>query len=86
MQRNLKVLAGLVVVLSIAACGGGSDDAPVAADPLAAVPPSASQTSTGLNDYMGALAAMPSETRDPVALDSFSPPKPDDAEPQAVTR
>ena len=85
MRRSLKVLAGLALFMSLAACGGGGDTAPVAADPLAEVPASASQSSVGMTDYMSVLAAMQSDTRDPVVLDSFSPPKPDDTDPQPVT-
>ena len=86
MQRQSRILAsGLLVVLLAACGGGGSDERPVVqADPLAELPASASLSSAGLTGYVATLATLPADTRDPVALDSFNPPRPDDAEPQPV--
>ena len=84
MKSNLSFLALAALALLLAACGGGNEAPPVAVDPLAEVPASASQSSAGLAGYMNALAAKPSETREPVAVDNFDPPKPDDTEPEPV--
>jgi hypothetical protein len=83
MKRNMSLLAVAALALSLGACGGSSESVAVA-DPLAEVPASASQSSAGMAGYMGALAAMPSDSREPVSVDNFNPPKPDDTEPEAV--
>ncbi len=82
MKRNHSFWLPLAMALSLAACGGGSDSAPV--DPLAEVPASASQSTAGMASYMGALAAAPADAREPVAVLAFSPPTPDDSEPESV--
>ena len=85
----MKSIHGLmlpaVLALLLAACGGSSD-APVvvAPDPLSELPASASQSAAGLTSYVGLLASLPAEMRDPLQLDGFSPLRPDDTEPEAV--
>lgn len=86
MHRNLKILSAVALALGLAACGGGGGDVAAAADPLAAVPASASQSSAGMTSYMDALASMPSDTREPVAVDNFNPLRVDNTEPELVTR
>ena len=55
-----------------------------AADPLAEVPASASQSSAGMASYMGTLATLPADSREPITVDGFDPARPDDTEPEAV--
>ena len=83
MKRNQSLWLPLAMALSLAACGGGSDPVPV--DPLAEVPASASQSTAGMASYMGSLAAASAEDREPLAVQAFSPPKPDDSEPEPVS-
>jgi hypothetical protein len=80
------ILSAAALTLLLAACGGGGGGAVAAPDPLAEVPASASQSSAGMAAYIDVLASMPSETREPVAVDNFAPPRPDDAEPEPVNR
>ena len=82
MKRKLLPLL-LALPLALAACGGGRDE-PVAADPLDAVPASASESPAGMTGYLRALTAAQNETREPVAIDGFNPPKPEDAEPDPM--
>ena len=83
MRRNLKVSVVMSLLLGLVACGGGES---AAADPLAEVPASASESSVGLTGYVDALAAMPSDTHEPVSVDRFNPARPDNTEPETVTR
>ena len=86
MKRMTNFWAPSALALLLTACGGGgsSDETAVAVDPLAEVPASASHSSAGMAGYMRALAAMPSDGREPVAVDGFNPPKPEDTEPEPV--
>lgn len=70
--------------LLLGACGGGGDSPAPPPDPLAAVPRSASQSADGMVAYLSTLGGMQSETREPVDIASFNPPKPDDTEPKPV--
>jgi hypothetical protein len=85
-ERSRWILALAAATVLLGACGGGGkDDDPVPPpDPLAAVPESASQASAGLVAYLLALAINKSETREPVTLDGFDPPRPDNTEPEPV--
>jgi hypothetical protein len=80
------VLVSAALALLLAACGGGGGGAAIVSDPLAEVPDSASQSSAGMVAYIDVLASMPSETHEPVAVDNFNPPRPDDTEPEPVNR
>lgn len=86
MKRNHSfwLPVAMALALSLAACGGGGGSDPVPVDPLAEVPASASQSTAGMVSYMATLAAAPAETREPLAVQAFSPPKPDDSEPEPV--
>lgn len=83
MKRITILLAQSALTLLLVACGG-SDDTPVAADPLDAVPASASESPAGTTSYLRALTAAQSETREPVSVDGFNPPKPEDVEPDPM--
>jgi hypothetical protein len=83
MKRIHSFLLPAALVLLLSACGGGSDPTPdVVVDPLAEVPASASQSTAAMASYMHTLAISQAETRDPLAVEAFSPPKPDDTEPE----
>jgi hypothetical protein len=85
MKRTRAFLMPAAILLLLAACGGGSNEGPTAqADPLSVVPASASQSSTGLAAYVSTLATLPADTREPVAVDTFNPPRPEDTEPDPV--
>ena len=85
MKRVHSVVVPAVLSLLLGACGGGGyEEPPVAADPLSEVPASASQSSAALVSYVGVLATLPAESRDPVALGTFAPGQPDDSEPEPV--
>ena len=84
MKRNMTFLAPAVLLLLLSACGGGGNESVAAGDRLAELPENASQSSAAMARYMGALAAMPSESREPVAIENFNPPRPDDTEPEPV--
>jgi hypothetical protein len=82
-----KLLFPALAVLALSGCFGGGDDdtAPPPADPLAAVPDSASASSMGFIEYLKVLAANLTDSREPLDPGTFSPPKPDDTEPEAVS-
>ena len=85
MKRITMLLAPAGLALLLAACGGGSVEAPVvAADPLAELPASASQSTAAMATYIGTLATLPADGREPVAVEAFNPPKPEDTEPEPV--
>jgi hypothetical protein len=77
---------GLVAALAVG-CGGGGDEPtpPPAADPLAAVPADASQSTAGMASYLKTLAANPSEDHEPVDVATFAPPTPEDTEPEPLS-
>jgi len=82
MRAFKSLLLPATVALALSACGGGSDEV---ADPLAAVPPSASESPAGLSRYLGALPGLDAESREPASLDGFNPAKPEDTEPDPVS-
>ena len=84
-RRLLWAAQGLAVAALLAACGGGGAPAgPAEAGPLDAVPTSAGQSATGMAGYLKALSVLAPEDREPLAVDGFAPPAPDDAEPVPV--
>jgi hypothetical protein len=71
-----------------AGCGGGGDDMPAAMPgALDAVPAAANESPTGLVGYLNALSAVndQAEGAEPLGLDGFTPPRPEDTEPEAVS-
>lgn len=85
MKRLPSFLAPALLAVLLAACGGGgSDVVPVVADPLAEVPASASESAAGMAGYVSTLTSLPAESREPVGVDNFSPPRPEDTEPEPV--
>lgn len=86
MKRMQSLLAPAALALLLAACGGGGVDVPppVAADPLAEVPAGASQSAAGLASYVNTLTTLPAESREPAAVESFNPLKPEDTEPEPL--
>ena len=87
MKRMQSLLVPAALALLLAACGGGGGvdvSPPVAADPLAEVPASASQTAAGLASYVNTLTTLPAESREPAAVENFNPLKSEDTEPEPV--
>jgi hypothetical protein len=74
--------------LVLAGCGGGGGDAPapvVVQDPTVQVPPSASESPSGMVGSLTALGAADAEVKEPVALDSFEPKTTEEAEPDPLS-
>jgi len=87
MKRIHSLLIPAALALLLAACGGGggSGEPPLAvADPLAELPAGVNQSVAAMAGYMSTLATLMADDREPLAVESFSPPKPDDTEPEAV--
>jgi hypothetical protein len=84
-QQMLRA-APLAAALVLAACGGGGYDAPPpqAADPLLAIPASASQSVPAMVSYLQSVHPLDAEARDPVSLDAYSAPIAEDMEPVAL--
>ena len=73
------------IPLALAGCfGGGDSDSPAAADPLAAVPDSATQSVAGTVDYLNVLIQNPTETREAIDVAAVVLPTSDTTEPQAL--
>ncbi len=73
------------IPLALAGCfGGGDNDSPAAADPLAAVPDSATQSVAGTVDYLNMLIQNPTETREAIDVSAVVLPTSDTTEPQAL--
>lgn len=86
MKRTHKLLVPALLATLVAACGGGRVELQpaAAADPLSELPASASRSTAAMASYMAALAASPADNREPLAVDAFNPPRPDDTEPEPV--
>jgi hypothetical protein len=91
MTKTTWIVGGqlLVAAALLSACGGGGDDVTAPAPgPLAEVPASASQSSTGLASYLTTLNAAPaadSDRAEPVDISNFNPPTSETAEPEPVS-
>ena len=85
MNRIKTLLALAAVSLALAGCGGGDDGAATPpADPLAAVPDSATQSVAGTVDYLNVLNQNASDTREPIDVTAIVLPTSDDTEPTAL--
>ena len=84
-MKKHSLIGWLSSVALLSGCGGGSSDsppaAPAATDEVAA---SASTSASGLAAYLGELANMPVDNKEPVDLSTFTPVTPDDTEPEPV--
>ena len=92
MNKRLLMLAQAFAAAAVlTACGGGGSDTPPApapvAGPLDQVPDSASQSATGMVDYLDKLKAASSsaDSRDPVDLGTYAPKTTDDTEPESLS-
>jgi hypothetical protein len=101
MSKQLCVALALVAATGLSACGGGGGDdgggngngnggngngsGQGSGDPLAAVAPEASQSSSGLVAYLKALVSTKAEDREPVSLGGAAPPPDDASEPAPLS-
>jgi len=89
MKRSLVMLAqAMAAAALLAGCGGGGGGGEPPAPqpgPLDAVPPDASTSVSGMVAYLAALVALAPESAEPLDVESFSPPTPEDAEPQPLS-
>jgi hypothetical protein len=70
MKRHNSLIAGVVVTALLVACGGGGGGS---ADDNS-VPATATESTAAYTDFTVALAATPSESADPLNLDSVAMP------------
>ena len=78
-------LALAAIPLALAGCfGGGDSDSPAAADPLSAVPDTATQSVAGTVDYLNVLNQNQTETREAIDVTAVVLPTSDTTEPQAL--
>lgn len=73
----------------LAGCGGGDEEAPTPAaqpGPLEALPAAAGTSAAALVGYLGELRGVNEQAEgvEPVALDAFTAPEPDDTEPEPL--
>jgi len=86
MTHTRSLFLALATAAALAGCGGGGGggDTP-AADPLAAVPGEATQSSTGMVSYLSSLTQLLSEARESIDLTSLATLfTSDTTEPEAV--
>jgi ABC-type glycerol-3-phosphate transport system substrate-binding protein len=83
MKKTTLLLCSAAAVL-LAACGGGSDETPAPPAATDSVPTSASQSVPGLMSYLLALTVIAAEDKESLDVSSFSPPQPDDTEPETM--
>jgi hypothetical protein len=82
MNTSTRVMICSAALL-LAACGGGSSD-PVADVPVAGVPDEASASTAGMATWMTGLSANLSDSSEPLDTARFTPPSPDDADPETL--
>jgi hypothetical protein len=91
MNKRLILLGqAFASVALLSACfGGGGDDTPAPAPPmpgaLEQVPTSASDSAAGMASYLATLSTLAPEDKEPLDVSSFSPPTPEDSEPEPVS-
>lgn len=92
-HKRLKLSWALAAAALMGGCfGGGGDDypppapppPPAPADPLAAVPDAARQSSEGLVGYLKTLSTSSSDTREAIDLQSVTLPQSDSSEPSPL--
>lgn len=84
MKRNIPGLAVLAAAALLAGCGGGSYSLPpLARDPLE-VPAAANTSAAALMNFLAGLPTESVNDREPVSVDSFSPPQSETDEPVPV--
>ncbi len=86
MNRLTSLLTLATAAAALSGCFGGGDDnnSPPAADPLASVPDTATQTAAGTVAYLNVLAMNQSDTREAIDVTAVVLPTVDDKEPDAV--
>ena len=84
-QAVFRGIAGDVIAATDGFEAVGEADSGAGA--LDAVPAAANESSAGLVGYLGALGAVneTAESVEPLALEAFAPPQPEDTEPEPVT-
>ena len=85
-MTRIKTLVSVAVAsVALAGCFGGGDGAATPpADPLAAVPDSATQSVSGTVDYLNVLSLNVSDSREPIDVTAIVLPTSDDTEPTAL--
>ncbi len=81
MKTQTLVSIGAAVVLLAACGGGGGDPLPAVTD---SVPADASASAAGMVDWLGQVAATAPDDREPLDVAAFTPPQPDDTEPETL--
>ena len=89
LKRQFALAAALAAALTLAACGGGSNDAVVQAPPAQAaptdgVPADATASTAGFMTYMKALVASSGEGLEPFDVAAVTPPTSDTEDPVAL--
>ena len=89
MKRLTTLLSLAAAAAALSGCFGGGDGdggqpAAPAADPLAGVPDTATQTAAGTVEYLNVLAMNQTDTREAIDVTAVVLPISDDTEPQAV--
>jgi hypothetical protein len=81
MKTQTLVSIGVAAVLLAACGGGGGDPLPPVTD---AVPADASASAAGMANWLGQLAATAPDDREPLEVAAFTPPQPEDTEPETL--
>lgn len=74
----------IAAAVLLAACGGGGGDDVPATPPTDAVPDSASTSVGGMVGWLKQLAGLSPEDQEALDADRFTPPQPDDSEPETL--
>ncbi len=81
MKTQTLVSIGMAAVLLAACGGGGGDTLPAVTD---SVPADASASPAGMANWLAQVAATAPEDREPLDVAAFTPPQPDDTEPDSL--
>ena len=82
-MKTTTLIAIAAAVVLASACGGGGNDMPAPPD-TDSVPDSASASTAGLTGWLMRLLKTAPEDKEALDLARFAPPRPDDAEPEAL--